>query len=227
MKLSVLIALVALSLAANAVLWLTLPRAHLTQTDADAALAREVPDAHTASGTATGHALPAGSGLSRDTPAAPSTRLPLDDLPALVSALREKGYPPAVLRALVATLVQKEFEPRYHALRSNSGTPQYWQTMPSGGRTLDVEARAARQRLTREHNERLSDLLWPDAPTPDRELMEISNRPRYGPLPTDTIARLQAIETDYNELVSEIRAVRWSGKGVDREVEIVRSLFEE
>jgi len=205
MKLPTLVAVFALSLAVNGVLLVTLPRAPASQAAAETDLAREAPGISDLSGTAGGHGLAVAAAPSIHDSEAATTPLPLHDLAALVSALRAKGYPPPVLRALVVTLVQREFESRYNALRSNLGPPPYWQTSQSGARTVDLETREARQRLAREQNERIQDLLGPDVPTPDRELMEISNRLRYGPLPTETIARLQAIDADYNELANQIR----------------------
>jgi len=120
----------------------------------------------------------------------------------LVARLRAEGFPPSVVRALTAVRVKQRFSDRIKALYATASFP-YWRSETYAFTPLTPEARAARRQIDREVAELLKQLLGPESSAPegyDRALVH-----RFGNLPSEKLAQLKSIETDYSELSTQVR----------------------
>ncbi len=80
------------------------------------------------------------------------------DRPALVARLREAGFPPAVVRAIIQAQLEDEYRERRRALEPNAGAGPYWKN-----ENLDPKAEMALREFSREKQKRLRELLGPEA----------------------------------------------------------------
>jgi len=201
MKPSTLLFLISLSLAANAALLLQ--------------LVRPAPEPRMAGET---EAMAATSGTSGSSSHGSALRgadvetelmwrdLPVDDLPALVARLRSEGLPPNVVRAIVSALVHKDYEGRMNALRSSQEPPAYWKGTMTSRLAGDMQTRAALRELSLEQAERIKSLLGPNAESVRDPYYLAVQRRQYGDLDPDRIRAVQTINSDYSELMSQIRS---------------------
>lgn len=84
------------------------------------------------------------------------TGLHAEDLAQMVQSLREAGFPPAVLRAIVATQLRERYAARLKALDPESGSRPFWKEAGT-----DPRIRVAMLQLQREQQKLLRDLLGP------------------------------------------------------------------
>ncbi len=142
----------------------------------------------------------------------PWRSLPTGDLAALAVALKEQGYPPHLVRGIIAHYLDLEYEARLRALREAGGPAQYWKGSTFFTAT-NGKLRTEMRSIARERKERLDALTGTDASTLDGlDRYSLHNlRQRYGDFPPATLKSLQAIEADYSELAREIRE---GGSGV-------------
>lgn len=92
-----------------------------------------------------------------------------DDFPTSVQRLRDAGFPPHIVRAIISARVQELFAPRFKALRSDSAAA-YWKNA-----TVDPRVRTAEMQLYREQQKMLRDLLGADAEGPDSNIFSRHN----------------------------------------------------
>jgi hypothetical protein len=117
------------------------------------------------------------------------------DFPALVARLRSAGFPPAVIRGIVTSLLKTQFDARRRALDPAAGHRPYWQN----DRTPDPQAQLARHALDREFRHQLFDLLGADATEPDPTAI-IRRRQQLADLPPERAAQVGAIIDRYDRL---------------------------
>jgi hypothetical protein len=122
------------------------------------------------------------------------------DLRTLVSDLRSAGFPGPVVRAVVNQLLTE----RYAARQPDASLP-FWKRG-----VLTPELLDAQQALNREKQQETEALLGPDA-RPSAVLDATTRGRRYGGLSDDKVDALVKIERDYNEVQSKLTALRENG----------------
>ncbi len=194
MKNVVLSVVLVMSVAAHAALWWSRPTAPETDQIAPAAVAAAA--AVEKSATADDQAA-AELPVEAAGPAWP--RLATLELDQWVPRLREAGFPPHLVRALVAAEVRESHRAELEELAAQVTDFRYWDHADI--QYLPKLARAS-ARLHDAINAEVDGLLGQPAPAdPFREAID---RRRYGPLPSDVLTRLKAIESDYQDISAEI-----------------------
>ncbi len=125
MKIAVVLLLLA-SLATNAALWLRLR-------EAPAASATPLPEKAQA-GAPSAYAAAQPPTFDRAVEAEPSsglawTSFPTGNLEALAAHLKERGFPPHIVRGIVAHYLDREYQPRRQALQEQGGIVPYWSSL--------------------------------------------------------------------------------------------------
>ncbi len=153
----------------------------------------------TAATGATGAAATAAAG----SPTAETwTALHSEDLTVQRDRLIAEGFPPAMIRAILAAQIREGFAARRKAFDTARGEIPFWKTVAP-----DPQAQAAMRAIAKEEQKALTDLLGPDpengsAATLQRQLPN---------LPADKIAQLAAIRDDYGQRRSDIYANQGPG----------------
>lgn len=152
------------------------------------------------------------------------THLQRLDEAGLVAALRRQGWSREVLAAIVRAKLDLEYEPRLEALDA-SHRPPYWRGNRYGSlhSTWTAAARAEGRQIRRELNLRMRTLLGEDAEDP---LATAYRQQRYGPVAPEKIDALEAIESDYRDLIAEVRE-RAGNQMTDEDLEVIRLLEQE
>jgi hypothetical protein len=115
--------------------------------------------------------------------------------------LAAEGFPPRLQRVIVHALVAERFADRHRAIADLIGKRPWWKSV--WGSDEGAKLIAARQRLQRDEEDAVDAVLGPDlGSTP---YITASRAYRYGDLPPATLAELDRINSDYGELMSEIR----------------------
>lgn len=188
-----LVVLLLLSLAGNAVLAFLTLRSPTTARPANPAAIGPV--------SSTTGSTPAPATASAGTTASANwqTLKPDGNLHTLVANLRNAGFPPAVVRAVVSQLVNDRVG--YGAV---SHLP-FWKSNPNNPEYL-----AAQHELSNRRRELLNDLLGAEA-RPSATLDPATRERRYGQLSDDKVDRIEAIARDYSELRAKLYAERKPG----------------
>ncbi|MEO6003887.1 MAG: hypothetical protein ABIZ04_05065 [Opitutus sp.] len=119
----------------------------------------------------------------------------------IANRLKAEGFPPRLQRVIVRALVAQQFADRHRALADLIRARPWWKAVLDSSEGAKVIA--ARQRLQREEDDAVDAVLGPDlGSTP---YITSSRLYRYGNLPPSTLAELDRINSDYGELMSEIR----------------------
>ncbi|HUL53593.1 MAG TPA: hypothetical protein VLT83_09320 [Opitutaceae bacterium] len=128
-------------------------------------------------------------------------RLQSDDLKTLVANLRAAGFPPEVIRAVVAAMLHEQFAARRRQIMGDEPEVPYWRPGSMASFYASPQMSALRQ-LAREEQETLKQLLGPDSAT--SELSRLYQKRMYGELAADKIDAVQRIQQDYNDLRAQI-----------------------
>ena len=123
----------------------------------------------------------------------------------MVTKLRAAGFPPDVVRALVAGEVEARFAPRRQNLVRQHADLPYWTTSPLGIRGMNPKATAALDELQLEQQKLLKDLLGPSAVARDGAV-ETFLHLRFGDLPREKYDAIFGVTTDYAILRSKLLA---------------------
>jgi hypothetical protein len=122
------------------------------------------------------------------------------DVKVLADRLRAAGFPPAVVRAVIAALVDEKYAAQRKALLAKQDETPYWQRSSFG---YDSKLMSALRELNKEERNELKGLLGSDGlPNSDERLAW--QRRQFGDLSTDKAEQMQAIMSDYGELRSDI-----------------------
>jgi hypothetical protein len=127
---------------------------------------------------------------------------PSDDLPALVARLREAGFPPEIVRAIVSAEISERFAARRKALLADQAELPFWKAR-SFSSPYDAKTMATMRALSREQSDLLRQLLGPDSES-GNEMMRAYQQGNYGNLSAAKSEQLQRILSDYGELRSQI-----------------------
>ena len=123
-----------------------------------------------------------------------------NDLRLIAARLRAAGYSPALIRAIMQTMIRDQFTSRRLAL-TRPHPAEFWANTfdPYRNHKLAPEL----QKLAKEQAVLLKELVGPDIALDD-PITRLQRESRFGSLPADKIDRLQSITSDYNELRSQI-----------------------
>ena len=121
------------------------------------------------------------------------------DLPQLVARLRTAGFPPDLLRAIVAAQISKSFAARRQALAPNSADLAYWKNSAT-----DPATALQLRQLDREEQKQLRDLLGPDAESDDA--LARLNQTNVAFLPAEKARDVLAVVRDYADRRAELNA---------------------
>lgn len=121
---------------------------------------------------------------------------------AFVARLRNEGFPPSVIRAIVTARVTEHFATRRHELMQAVGKLPYWRTLYTFAPNNNPSARSALRQLQRDQSANLRQLLGDDA-TPD--YLRIAMAQRTGGLSIEKTEQLDWIKRDYAELTSQLQ----------------------
>lgn len=128
------------------------------------------------------------------------SELQAGDLKTLPERLRAAGFSPSMIRAIVAAQVNEQFSARRKELLGNQAEQPFWKNQRYGG--MDPKTMTALRDLGKEQMTLMKSLLGDSAPGNDE--MNAWQRRQFGNLSSEKLAQLNIINTDYNELTSEI-----------------------
>jgi hypothetical protein len=130
-----------------------------------------------------------------------ASRLLSGDLKELVPNLRAAGFPPRVVRAIVAATLDEQFAERRRKIMGDQPEVPYWKPGSTASLFSSPQMSALRQ-LAREEQDTLKQLLGPDSAT--SELSRFYQQRMYGDLPPGKMDAIQRIQQDYGELRAQI-----------------------
>lgn len=130
------------------------------------------------------------------------------DLAAQRDRLRAEGFPPAMIRAILAAQLRETFADRRKALESARGEIPYWKNPQP-----DPQTQAAMRALDRELQQAMLTLLGPD---PENGAAATLQR-QFPDLSADKVAQLAAIRDDYDRKRTDIYAARGALLGMSAE----------
>jgi hypothetical protein len=123
------------------------------------------------------------------------------DIKSVAERLKAEGFPVSLQRAIIGALVAEQFADRHHALAEMIRAQPWWAMMfnsASGGKIM-----TARQQLQRDEKDAIDALLGPDAGT--TTYAHARQERQFGDLPPAKLSELDRINSDYNELISDVR----------------------
>ena len=123
-----------------------------------------------------------------------------NDLHLIAARLRAAGYPPALIRAMIQTMIRDQFVSRRLAL-TRPHPAEFWSSTFDPYRNYKLAPEL--QKLAKEQAVLLKELVGPDIALDD-PVSRLQRETRFGSLPAEKIDRLQSITSDYNELRSQI-----------------------
>ncbi|HWA08719.1 MAG TPA: hypothetical protein VG838_04545 [Opitutaceae bacterium] len=134
----------------------------------------------------------------------PWPQLTAGDLPDVVTRLRAEGFPPKLVRAIVGALVAEHFADRSKAIADAIAAQPWWRANPAAGTSLaEQKITAMRRRLNSDERDMVYQLLGPDTDLSEYE--RTAAQQRYGNLDPDRIERLNRLNSDYTDLMSDAR----------------------
>ncbi|OHE89676.1 MAG: hypothetical protein A3G75_03025 [Verrucomicrobia bacterium RIFCSPLOWO2_12_FULL_64_8] len=125
------------------------------------------------------------------------------DLEQLVANLRAAGFSPGMIRTIVTALLGEQYAARRRQMLANQTDVPFWKT-GSTGSTYTPQQMAEMRAISREMQERMKALLGDDYYAMMDE-SRVYMRRQYGNLPVDKIEMLQRINSDYSELMRQVR----------------------
>lgn len=120
------------------------------------------------------------------------------ELPAMVQRLRDQGFPPDVIRAIMASHLRELYAARMKALDPGSDSRPYWKNM-----SIDPRVVQAQQQLYREQRKVLRELLGADA-EPAENINDIYQGRRYDGIPPEKVADIRRLQREFEEARSDI-----------------------
>ncbi|PTY01156.1 hypothetical protein [Opitutus sp. ER46] len=165
-------------------------------------------------GPAAGPASPAvGAPAERQVAPSPGelwTALQSDDLPEYATRLREAGFPPHVVRALVRQRIEAQFAERRKALDEGSQNEAFWKVA-----SLDPRRTAARRALAREEAAALRAVLGDEA----ADGMQATYESRgLGGVAPEKKAQVREVMRELNDRRSDLFAAGTVGPGGQQEL---------
>lgn len=122
------------------------------------------------------------------------------DLSATVARLRAEGLPPALIRMIVRTLLSEQFDERRKAMIEAIKAQPWWL---GESFNFDPKISALRRQINRDLEDRVNQLLGSHDGLSEAQLA--SQRRAYGDIPQEKIEALRRIDTDYAQMMNEVR----------------------
>jgi hypothetical protein len=119
------------------------------------------------------------------------------DLPEQVKRLRESGFPPAIVRAIIQAQLSEEYVARRKTIDPGFDTRPFWKTFMT-----DPATTTALRQLSRDQQKALRELLGPDA-EPDDPMMRARDGRQFGHLPAEKATDARRIVREFNDLRSD------------------------
>jgi hypothetical protein len=129
-------------------------------------------------------------------------QLRTEDLPTLAARLRAAGFPPSVVRSLIAGEVEARFAARREAIYRELADAPYWTNTMSAMRGMDFKTLAALNELSAEQKRLIKDVLGPSAETEGYSLLRV----RFGNLSAEKHHAVQNVTSDYASMRSKLFA---------------------
>jgi hypothetical protein len=120
----------------------------------------------------------------------------------VVARLRADGVSPRMLRVIVGALVRQQFAGRHQAVVDALSAKPWWQGQPYEAYN-DPIIKSMRRQLSHEEYNVIYQLLGPVVPETDYDRAFAEQR--YGSLSPDKTEKLRRINTDYNDLATDLR----------------------
>lgn len=133
------------------------------------------------------------------------TTLHTDDPGAMVQRLREGGFPPEFIRAIMAAQLREAYAPRLKALDPEVDKRPFWKN-----HTIDPKVQIAQMQLHREQQKALRALLGADA-DPRENMNALYQGLRFDSVPPEKLSDVQQLLREFEEARSDIYS---SGGGV-------------
>ena len=195
------IALLVASLAVNAAVVTLYFKQSSGATSAGSAAVAALPEKSAGSSGSAAPVPSAASAAAQTTQFAKSwSELQAGDLKTLPERLRAAGFPPSMIRAIVAAQVNEQFSARRKELLGNQAEQPFWKNQRSG--MIDPKTMTALRDLGKEQMALMKSLLGDSAPGNDE--INAWQRRQFGNLAPEKLTQLQSINTDYGELQQEI-----------------------
>lgn len=121
-----------------------------------------------------------------------------DELPTLVARLREAGFPPEIIRAILQGQLQRDFAARLKALDPDAENRPYWKRD-----TPNPKIQSAQRQLYREQEKLLRDLLGREGESTDPMQRFYQDR-RFGQLPLEKADAVRELVRDFDQLRSDV-----------------------
>ena len=121
-----------------------------------------------------------------------------EDLPSMVNRLRESGFPPSVVRAIIAAQLREAYAARIKALDPNADNRPFWKSY-----SIDPKVQAAQSKLYREQQKILRELLGPDAGGQENVQALYQGR-RFDSVPPEKVEDVQRVLRDFEDARQDI-----------------------
>lgn len=126
------------------------------------------------------------------------SKLRADDLPAMVQQLRDAGFPPDVVRAIMAAQLRELYAARIKALDPNADQRAFWKAT-----TVDPRVQMAQSKLYREQQKLLRDLLGPDG-DPQENINAIYQGRRLDSVPAEKVDDVRRLLREFDDARAEL-----------------------
>jgi hypothetical protein len=133
------------------------------------------------------------------------TNLRTDDLATMVGRLREHGFPPEFVRAIIAAQLRDAYAPRMKAADPDADRRPFWKSY-----TIDPKVRMAQTQLYREQQKALRALLGPDA-EPRQNMNALYQGLRFDTVPPEKVPDVQRILSEFQDARSDIFSAAGGG----------------
>lgn len=120
-----------------------------------------------------------------------------DELPTLLASLRAAGFPPHVVRAIMAAQLRERYSARMKALDPMAGIRPFWSSF-----STDPKVQVASQALWREQQKALRELLGPEDSTTSMD--SLYQRRRLDGIPSEKIGDVQDLLRDFDDRRNDI-----------------------
>ncbi|MSU49997.1 MAG: hypothetical protein EXS37_13080 [Opitutus sp.] len=120
------------------------------------------------------------------------------DLPAMVKRLRDGGFPPDLIRAIMVAQIRDSFSARLNAIDPAAASRAFWKSA-----MIDPRAQLARNQLYREQRQILRELLGADG-EPQENVIAIYQGRRLDSVPADKLDDVRRALRDYEDARSDV-----------------------
>lgn len=128
------------------------------------------------------------------------TALRSDDLKSMAGRLRAAGFPPGVVKAIIASQIEHLFNARRRELLAQVGPRPYWSSLYGN---YDHKMMSGLNAVYKEQTRMLKELVGDDQDDP---LGNLYRQQMSGGVPREKFDRVQSIISDYNDMRNDVFA---------------------